>query len=75
MVKFEVNLEKLRQQARGYAKVIAEALNISTISVSRKLNGHQWVSNDEINTIIEVLNLDARDFVFFVDTQKQVEIR
>jgi transcriptional regulator with XRE-family HTH domain len=74
-IRFDVNMERLRRATHGHGLELQQVLGISKNSLSRKLNGFQPISIDEINIIIEALNLDARDFVYFVDTKKKAEIK
>jgi DNA-binding Xre family transcriptional regulator len=74
-ISFEVNLDKLRRATWGHGEQLSQVLGITKMSLSRKLNQKQPILIAEINAIVRHLDLDARDFVFFVDEQKKVEIR
>jgi hypothetical protein len=74
-IRFDVNLDKLRRVTWGHGDDLARVLSITKRSLSRKLNQRQPILIAEINAIISHLNLDARDFVFFIDDQKKAEIR
>ena len=72
---FQVDLEKLRRATWGHGEMLTQALSTTKRSLSRKLNKRQPILIDEINTIIDTLNLDARDFVYFIDQDKKAEIK
>lgn len=74
-IEFSVDLNKIRREVWGKRDQVADALNLAKNTVSRKLNQRIPISIDEINTIIRVLNLDARDFVYFIDHEKKAEIK
>ena len=72
---FEVDLEKLRRTTWGHGQALSQSLGITERSLSRKLNRKQPILVGEINQILKHLNLDARDFVYFIDNEKKAEIR
>jgi len=74
-IEFNVDLDKLRREVWGEREKVAQALSIAKNTVSRKLNQRIPIGIDEINKIIRVLNLDARDFVYFIDNEKKAEIK
>ena len=74
-IEFNVDLDKLRREDWGERDKVAQALSVAKNTVSRKLNQRIPIGIDEINKIIRVLNLDARDFVYFIDNEKKAEIK
>ena len=74
-IEFNVDLDKLRREVWGERDKVAQALSVAKNTVSRKLNQRIPIGIDEINKIIRVLNLDARDFVYFIDNEKKAEIK
>ena len=60
---FFLDRQKLRGAAWGRRPKLAQALGINPVSVSRKLNGHQRLTLEEINIIAKAIELDVTDFV------------
>lgn len=66
---FCIDYHKLRGAAWGKREKIAKALGVNKVSVSRKMNGKQRLTLDEINQIAQVIELDVTDFVHVREMQ------
>ncbi len=63
MKAIEIDRQKLKGAIWGKRNAVAEAIGIHPVSLSRKVNGQQPLTIDELNQIAKHLKQDTMDFL------------
>tara|TARA_Y100000310_G_scaffold103332_1_gene101680 strand:+ start:2676 stop:2894 length:219 start_codon:yes stop_codon:yes gene_type:complete len=66
----KIDKEKLRGVIWGKQKKVAVKMDMHPVSLSRKINGTQPMSIEELNTIMRIIDRDVSDFVVIEDETK-----